>query len=174
MEVPRLGSNWCCSCQPTPQLQHRIQDASATNTTAHSNAGSLTGPGIEPTTSWFLVGFVSFVPQWELQPSCFLDFVLEWISSASSNTRFMYSSKPMTQPSIWNSLAHKATPESEIYFASIWRWGWWAALSGPGHGMPWWKLTKTTLLKMPGMIFLNYKSKPFVAIFLSLQAYCVG
>ena len=42
---------------------------SATYTTAHGNAGSLTHwarPGIEPATSWFLVRFVSAVPQWEL------------------------------------------------------------------------------------------------------------
>ena len=35
----------------------------------HSNAESLTHwarPGIEPTTSWFLVGFVSTAPRWEL------------------------------------------------------------------------------------------------------------
>ena len=41
-----------------------------TYTTAHGNAGSLTHcvrPGIKPTTSWFLVGFVSVTPQQELQ-----------------------------------------------------------------------------------------------------------
>ena len=41
-------------------------------TTAHSNAGSLTQwerPGIEPTTSWFLVRFVSAAPQRELKES---------------------------------------------------------------------------------------------------------
>ena len=39
------------------------------NTTAHGNAGSLTHwaePGIEPTTSWLLVKFVSAAPWWEL------------------------------------------------------------------------------------------------------------
>ena len=42
---------------------------SVTYTTAHGNAGSLTHsarPGIEPATSWFLVGFVSTAPPWEL------------------------------------------------------------------------------------------------------------
>ena len=42
----------------------------ATYTTAHGNPRSSTHwarPGIEPLTSWFLVGFVSAVPQWELQ-----------------------------------------------------------------------------------------------------------
>ena len=41
-----------------------------TYTTAPCNAGSLTHwmtPGIEPSSSWILVGFVSTVPQWELQ-----------------------------------------------------------------------------------------------------------
>ena len=41
-----------------------------TYTTAHSNARSLTHrerPGIEPTTSWLLIGFVCTVPQWQLQ-----------------------------------------------------------------------------------------------------------
>ena len=40
------------------------------HTTAHGNARSLTHcvkPGIELVTSWFLVGFVSAAPQWELQ-----------------------------------------------------------------------------------------------------------
>ena len=37
------GSNQSCSCRPTPQPQQRqIRAASATYTTAHSNAGSLT------------------------------------------------------------------------------------------------------------------------------------
>ena len=70
MEVPRLGSNWGYSCPPTPQpQQHRCRGASVTYTTAHSNARSLTHwvrPGIEPTTSWFLAGFVSAVPRQEL------------------------------------------------------------------------------------------------------------
>ena len=43
MEVPRLGVELEHRCQPTPQSQlHGIQAASATYTTAHSNAGSLT------------------------------------------------------------------------------------------------------------------------------------
>ena len=57
MEVPRLG-NWSCSHRPTPQPQQcGFQAESATYTTAHSNAGSLThwaGPGIEPASSWTL------------------------------------------------------------------------------------------------------------------------
>ena len=44
-----------------------------TYTTAHDNAGSLTHwerPGIEPATLWYLVRFISAVPQWELLSCC--------------------------------------------------------------------------------------------------------
>ena len=64
-------SNLSCSRQPTPQPQQcQIRAASVTYTTAHGNAGSLTPrarPGIQPTTSWFLVGLVSAAPGRELQ-----------------------------------------------------------------------------------------------------------
>ena len=60
---PGYGSNWSCSRQPTPQPQQLgIRAVSATYTTAHGNAGSLTHwgrPGMELATSWFLVGFVN-------------------------------------------------------------------------------------------------------------------
>ena len=42
---------------------------SVTYTMAHSNTGSLTHwakPGIKPSSSWILVGFVTTEPQWEL------------------------------------------------------------------------------------------------------------
>ena len=68
-----VGSQPCL--RPTPRWhmpqpqQCGIQAASVTNTTAHQNARSLTHwarPEIEPATSWFLVGFISAVPRWEL------------------------------------------------------------------------------------------------------------
>ena len=63
---PGQGSNQSCSHRPTPEPQQRgIRAASATYTTA----GSLTHwarPGIEPATSWFLVGFISAAPRQEL------------------------------------------------------------------------------------------------------------
>ena len=63
----RIGAG---CCRPTPQPQQcRIGAESRTYTTAHGNAGSLTHwarPGIEPTSLWILVGFVSTVPQREL------------------------------------------------------------------------------------------------------------
>ena len=64
------GSNQSCSCRPTPQPQQcRIQAASTTYTTIHSNARSLTHwmrPGIQPTSLWILVRFITTEPQWEL------------------------------------------------------------------------------------------------------------
>ena len=43
IEVPRLGSNRSCSRQPVPQPQQcQLQAVSATYTTAHGNARSLT------------------------------------------------------------------------------------------------------------------------------------
>ena len=70
-------------------LHHReMRVESVTYTTDHSNAGSLTHwarPGIEPETSWFLVGFVTTEPQGELLkfPKCLqmqisVCFVLFW------------------------------------------------------------------------------------------------
>ena len=64
------GSNQNHSCPPLPgPQQHRIWAVPAIYTTAPGSAGSLTHwarPGIEPATSWLLVGFISNVPQWEL------------------------------------------------------------------------------------------------------------
>ena len=75
MEVPRLG------VKSEPQLlayatatATRIWDTAVTYTTAYGNARSLTHwemLGIELATLWFLVGFVSIVPQWELPESIF-------------------------------------------------------------------------------------------------------
>ena len=76
LEVPRLRSILSCGCQRTPQSQpqpHQIWAMSTTCTTAHGNAGSLTHwvrLGVEPASSWILVGFASSVPQQEL-PSPF-------------------------------------------------------------------------------------------------------
>ena len=60
---PGKGSNRSCRRRPTPEpQQRRIWATSATHTTAHGNAGSLTHwtrPGNEPTMSWFLVRCVN-------------------------------------------------------------------------------------------------------------------
>ena len=74
-KLPGWGSKQSCGCWPTPQPQQGgIRALSATYTTAHSNAGSSTHcarPGIEPATSWFLVGLVSAAPRQELHPLTF-------------------------------------------------------------------------------------------------------
>ena len=52
--------------------QHQIWASSENYTAAQGNAGSLTHwarPGIEPTSSWVLVGFITAEPRQELQ--CF-------------------------------------------------------------------------------------------------------
>ena len=59
-----------CGCWPTPHSQqHQIWGSLTTYSTAHGNASrSLThwaGPGIKPTSSWILVGFVNAEPQWK-------------------------------------------------------------------------------------------------------------
>ena len=65
MEFPRLGVNQSCSFWPTPQLT--------------GNPRSLTHwtrLGIEPSTLWFLVGFISAEPRWELLVKFILFFLL--------------------------------------------------------------------------------------------------
>ena len=64
--------------RPWPQ-QCQIWAMSVIYTTAHGNVGSLTHwarPGLEPTTSWFLVRFFSAAPWWELQ---FWLFLNHWV-----------------------------------------------------------------------------------------------
>ena len=72
MEVSRLGVK---SGARAAGLPHNHSNSGSrlhlrsTYTTAHGNARCLTHwvrPGIEPTSSWILIGFVSTVPQWEL------------------------------------------------------------------------------------------------------------
>ena len=69
-KVPRLEAELDLQLPAYPQPeQHKIQAMSATYTTANSNARSLTHgarPGIEPSTSWFLVRFISTALQQEL------------------------------------------------------------------------------------------------------------
>ena len=76
IEVPSLGLNQSYSCWPMPQPQKRqIRAVSVTYNTAHRSARSLihwVRPGVEPATSWFLVGFFSTAPQRELHKKLFL------------------------------------------------------------------------------------------------------
>ena len=75
MEVPRLGVESelqlpaCAIATAMEGLSH-VCDL----TIAHGNNGSLTHrarPGIEPSTSWLVVGFVFAAPQWEFPEQCF-------------------------------------------------------------------------------------------------------
>ena len=88
MEVPRLGLNWNCSCQHTQPQQCQIQAVSANYTATHGSARSLTHcarPGIEPTTSWILVGFmttqphVAFLNLYLMYPSWKPISILPWV-----------------------------------------------------------------------------------------------
>ena len=69
-KFPGVGANQSFCCQPTPRPQQcQIGAASATYTTVHGNAQSLTHwarPGIEPKSSWILVRFVTAEPWWKL------------------------------------------------------------------------------------------------------------
>ena len=62
-KFPGQGSNQSCSCWPMAEpWQSRIRAPSLNYTTAHGNTGSLihwVKSGIEPTSSWILVGFVT-------------------------------------------------------------------------------------------------------------------
>ena len=79
MEVPRLNRSY--SYKPTPQPQQQkiwpfCRFRSVTYTTAHSNARSLThwaGSGIQPSSSWILIGFIIAEPQQEL-----LELLFSW------------------------------------------------------------------------------------------------
>ena len=76
-----------------PQAQQcQIQAASMTYTIAQGSAGSLTHwarPGIRPTTSWFLVRFVSSVP-WQELPNSILDNIfLNSVCPNLSETRYI-------------------------------------------------------------------------------------
>ena len=76
------------SCRPTPQPQQRgIREASATYSTAHGAARSLTHwaePRIKPEFSWTLVGFITTEPQRELFNHCLLQDQVSW----TKNKRF--------------------------------------------------------------------------------------
>ena len=69
----RIGTVGCWP-MPQPPQPHQIQAVSGTYSTVHGNTRSLTiwvTPGIEPATSWILVGFVATELQWKLA-QCFL------------------------------------------------------------------------------------------------------
>ena len=62
-KFPGQGSNWSCSCRPTPVTATLdLSHVSATYAAGCGNYGSLTHwarPGTEPISSWILVGFLT-------------------------------------------------------------------------------------------------------------------
>ena len=95
MAVPRLKANRSSSCWPTHSHSNtQIQASSVTYNTAHSNAGSLTHwarPGIEPTTSWSLVGFISAAPRRERLHFCSWKVIL-WLVISEQTVGFLTAS----------------------------------------------------------------------------------
>jgi len=76
MEVPWRGAELelqlptYATAIATPDLSHVFDPHCSRSTYTHGKSGSLNhweGPGIEPTSSWILVGFVTPEPQQELQ-----------------------------------------------------------------------------------------------------------
>ena len=71
-KFPGYGLNWSCICLPTPQPRScQIRAVSATYTTAHGNARSLThcaGSRIKPASSWILVRSLT---RWGSSSQCF-------------------------------------------------------------------------------------------------------
>ena len=69
------GRGWIRATSSSHSHSHRNTRAmSVTNTTAHSNAGSLTHwmrPGIKPSSSWILIRFVTTEPQREFLDALF-------------------------------------------------------------------------------------------------------
>ena len=85
-----LGGNFFVFClfKATPaaygssQARGRIRAIAASLHHSHSNARSLTHgarPGIEPSSSWILVDFISAEPQWELPPLLFFFFFFSFL-----------------------------------------------------------------------------------------------
>ena len=92
MEVPRLGVELELSCQPMPQSQpRRIWAMSVTYTTAHGHPRSLTNwarPGIEPASSWILVGFITSELQRKFQKYVYKYFsILKRYASVNTEKR---------------------------------------------------------------------------------------
>ena len=132
MQVPRLGWNWSYSYRPRAQpQQHQILAMSVTYTSAHSNAGSLTWAesGIEPESSWILVGFVNhWTKMGTLRLGCFLIWMLvlrKWDkfvkvhqSSCSHHVHFFsnYSIFPKSKPKVQDGItcAKVMIPNSDV------------------------------------------------------------
>ena len=113
-KLPGWG-NRSYSFWPTPQpQQHGIQTASVTYTTAHGNTKSLTHwakLGMEPTSSWILIGFVTAEPQ--------LEFPLNILLGSRGKVKFLPAYFEPWLFSVQNSL-HGRETFGVANFASLW------------------------------------------------------
>jgi len=91
---------------------------SATSTTAHSNAGSLTHearPGIEPATAWMLVRFITAEPQREL-PKAPSEYPSSSTSTSSRKTSQIMS-PDQSIPGVSTQLQYKQSPS--LFFLGV-------------------------------------------------------
>ena len=90
----QVGFNQSYSCQPVSHPQQcRIWASYATYTRTHSNAGSLTHqarPGIEPTSSWILVRFIT---TWAMTGAPYIIFFYTFVRWGEGGTSFEFGSK---------------------------------------------------------------------------------
>ena len=121
MEVPRLGVESELQLPASPQPQQRQTWASpATYPTACSNAGSLTywaRPGIEPTSSWILVGFLLTEPQSPGINLCIWQWPqhAEVLGPGIKTSPQMWPKSQQRQRQILNLLCHQGSPK-KIFF----------------------------------------------------------
>ena len=85
------GSSWARRRKSERQTQQGgIQATSATYTTAQGNTRSLTHwvrPGIEPSTSWIIVGFVT---GWATTPQCYFLTSITYYGEALESWQFVF------------------------------------------------------------------------------------
>ena len=128
MDVPRLGVGWELQlpAYTTAIAKHVIWATSATFTTAHSSAGSLTHwtrPRIEPASSGILVRFLSIEPWQELPFYFFVGFV-----SKNLEILFLAHTIFLLDTSALDSTGECVNTEADIYspgdsFTPVWRVG---------------------------------------------------
>ena len=76
-----------------PRLRVKLELHLLATATVHSNTGSLThwvGPGVEPVSSWMLVGFIPAEPPQELLGYDFKGCILFFIDSLASVPKYKY------------------------------------------------------------------------------------
>ena len=128
MEVPRLEVQSELRRRPTPEPQQLgIQAESATYTTTHSNVWSLTHwvrPGIEPESSWMLLGFTNHWAMTET-PNCALLDVCRLYANYISIKLFFNCFFLSFFSLFWPHLQHRKVPGPGIRLQptpQLWKW----------------------------------------------------